>query len=508
MTGLFYSIGFHRSGKPRSWLKALLFRPDSTARPLFYRIVHRKNGSVRPRFSSWVKLPVEPETQRADAITLRPAEIYLLNLKPLEQTVDRWRKAKPLPVLLSHSELDQALSQRSPAAHRGLILSISHDNYRKELGGVQLCVQREEVMAPAKGFDYLQIHPWQPLPRLAHTAEDNDVIVCLVLNGTDLGACRMSTLTQVAADLTSKNQQSLHLVIHQMLGNSPEQLADLARAVGPSECIFWLHDFFSICQSPTLQRNGLAFCNAPAVTSNACALCVSGHERVAHASRMKDFFDRVAVDVISPSDHTAQLWQAKSGLVARSLRVVPHVQLQTMRRATATAVPPDAPIRIGHLGSLAPHKGWNTYASLMNDPDRAPGLEFVVLAAKRPNQGEDHWQSVMVTSEDLFAMAEAVESQKLDVVLNWPDWPETFSFTAHEAMAGSAYVITNTWSGNVAAGVEAAGRGVVLNDPAELLAFVRSDRLRSLVARRRADHGVLQIQAVHSDLTYHLLEEA
>lgn len=508
MNSLFYTIGFRRSGKPRRWLKAVLFRPDSTVRPVFHRIVHRKNGSIRQSFSGWVRIAAEPENQRADDDALRPGEIYLLNLKPLEQTVERWRKTKALPALLDHPALERALLARTPAAHRGLILSVSHDHYRKNLGGVQLCVQREEVMAPAHGYDYLQIHPWQPLPRLAHAAEDPDVVVCLVLNGKDIGVCRMSTLTQVATDLAGKHKQALRLVIHQMLGHSPEQLADLARVACGAQCILWLHDFFSICPSPTLQRNGLAFCNAPAVTSNACGLCVSGRERLSHIPRMQDFFQRVAADVISPSEHTAQLWQSRSGLTGRTMHIVPHVQLQTKPRSTPVVIrPKDAPIRVGHLGSLDPHKGWNTYASLMHDLDRVPNLEFVVLCAKRPNQGEDYWQSVKVTSDDQSAMTDAVESQSLDVVLNWPTWPETFSYTTYEALAGSAYVITNAWSGNVAAGVRALQRGAVLNDPAELLALFRSEQLHNLVARRRADHASMEIHAVHSDFTYHILKE-
>lgn len=474
---------------------------------MFYRIVHRKNGSVRQRYSGWVKGAVETGNQRADDEALRPEEIYLLNLKPLEQTVARWRKTKPLPDLLDQAALEQALQVRSPAAQRGLILSVSHDHYRKELGGVQLCVQREEIMAPAQGYDYLQIHPWQPLPRLAHMDEDPDIAVCLILNGKDIGVCRMSTLTQVAKDLAGTHRQSVRLVIHQMLGHSPEQLADLAVAACGAQCTFWLHDFFSICPSPTLQKNGLAYCNAPAITSNACSLCVSGRERLLHSLRVHDFFQRLAIDVISPSDHTAQVWQSRSGLQGRSLRVIPHVQLQTKPRSTQLApVPKDAPIRVGHLGSLATHKGWNTYTGLMNDLERAPNLEFVVLSAKRPNQGEDHWQPVTVTSDDLTAMTDAVESQRLDVVLNWPDWPETFSYTTFEAMAGSAYVITNAWSGNVAAGVRAAQRGVVLNTQTELLTFFRSDQLRDLAARRRSDHASTEIHAVHSDLTYHVLK--
>lgn len=46
-----------------------------------------------------------------------------------------------------------------------------------------------------------------------------------------------------------------------MLGHSAETIAELATA--GSEAWLWLHDFVTLCPSPHLQRNGIAFCGGP-----------------------------------------------------------------------------------------------------------------------------------------------------------------------------------------------------------------------------------------------------
>lgn len=65
-------LAFHRSGKPRGWLRTLAFPPgDGTVRPIFARAFYKKNGSLRPDFRAFLahnpqyfrqKLPI-PEFQ-------------------------------------------------------------------------------------------------------------------------------------------------------------------------------------------------------------------------------------------------------------------------------------------------------------------------------------------------------------------------------------------------------------------------------------------------------------
>jgi hypothetical protein len=47
-------LSFHKSGRPRDWLRAILSNRRGIIRPYFQRIVFKKNGNVRPRYAAWL----------------------------------------------------------------------------------------------------------------------------------------------------------------------------------------------------------------------------------------------------------------------------------------------------------------------------------------------------------------------------------------------------------------------------------------------------------------------
>jgi hypothetical protein len=92
---------------------------------------------------------------------------------------------------------------------------------------------------------------------------------------------------------------------------------------------------------------------------------------------------------------------------------------------------------------------------------------------------------VTVTDDRPLAMQAAVEAAQVDVALIWPLCRETFSFTAYEAVAGGAAVITGPDSGNVAAFVGDGGHGRVLADEAALAELFASGAALELARARR-----------------------
>lgn len=409
----------------------------------------------------------------------------LIALEPLERNVKRWRRKMAPRKLLDGEALVAAILGDAEGAE--LIFSLGHDQYRQVSGGVQLCIQREETLAVEAGGIYLNLHPWQPLPRLAHAEEDPDPVMVLVRNGTEIGKARMSDLIAATGALRGRIAGA-KVVVHHLLGHLPEQVAELIVAAGERACWLWLHDFFSICPSYTLQRNTVSYCGAPDVSSNACTLCRFGVERVAHNERMQRFFDAVQVHVLSPSEVTAELWQARSGLRAASLEVVPHMALRWGKRAEP--FPEDkTPITIGFLGTPAPHKGWNVFARLVRSLAASPTYRFVYLGQREmPISGVEH-VDVHVTADTPDAMIDAVREAGVDLVLHWASWPETFSLSTYEAFAGGAYVLTNPISGNVAATVARLKRGAILEDEAALHDFVTGAKGAKLVEKLRRERA-------------------
>lgn len=519
MNNVFYALAFHRGGKPRKWLIYLLFNENMEARNILRRIVHKKNGRVRPRFNAWVSQAtslaggtIDQNAQiRNKEEKLGPAELQLQTVIPLEDVVKNWRHKKAPTNLLDYNDLSNCLKPILDRGESKLIVSVSHDNYLKVSGGVQLCIQREQALANERGLTYLQIHPWNPLPRLAHLSEDPDTMVSLILNGLEIGTCQMSTLIEVVRN-TVHNLSNLSVFIHQLLGHLPEQVAELVKLCDSASCIFWLHDSFSLCPSFNLQRNNLTFCGAPPVTSNACTLCIYGRERINHESRLKDFFSALNVKVVSPSKVTAEFWLEKSRFKIESITITPHIELEILQRDSANIIPQPVaedifPIKVAFLGTSAPHKGWPLFTQLMYEYSASPKYHFSVMSSQRPLVGEDDWISVNVSIENLSAMLDAVAANDIDLVLHWPTGRETFSYTTFEAMAGSAYVVTNSGSGNVAAVVDDTGRGAVLSSEDDLFNFFRDGRAEEMVRIRRSLNRRMAITARHSDLSLSFIGE-
>jgi len=502
-----YRILFRKAGKPRKLTRAVLFRKDRTARPLFYRVIHKKNGVVRPHWIYWAAdsspgLPVElpgAGVERVETENLTPAEKVLRRLPRFDRMVADVRRDAPLPDLLSAETIQSQLSALPPGE---LLLVASHDNYREVPGGVQLCIQHEEKAAQERGLNYLQFHPWQHLPALAPEGDGSDLPVTLVLNGKMIGTTTMGTLTEAIASLVAAGQQ-VRLVVHHLLGHSPESITQLARTAQVREVPFWLHDFFTLCPSYTLQRNNLAFCGAPPTESNACQLCVYGQAREGHLQRIEALFKSLPIVAVSPSQVTADFWKSKSKLPLAGFAVVPHVVLDTRPKALPDPVDQSAPITIGFLGGAVPHKGWPAFSEIMFRHS-GTGRRFVVFSDKRPGLGEDEWHFVHVTTDEPDAMAQAVAKAKVDFVLHWASWPETFSFTTFEALTGGAWVLTNPVSGNVQATVQRTGYGAVLDDLADLDRLFADEELEKLAARRRAESARTEITARQSALSFDL----
>ena len=113
--------------------------------------------------------------------------------------------------------------------------------------------------------------------------------------------------------------------------------------------------------------------------------------------------------------------------------------------------------------------------------------------------------NVSVSSSDPLSMVNAVAEIELDFVLNWAIWPETFSFTAHEAIAGGAHVITNTISGNVASIVSKTEMGTIFNDENELFSFFKQGIVEQTAKKMRALNAARDCHPRFSEMTIPLL---
>ncbi|MFB1487474.1 MULTISPECIES: hypothetical protein [unclassified Thiocapsa] len=440
----------------------------------------------------------------------RPLDAFRRQLEDsvsLRVKAKRWAATTECSPTISTAALSEAIAITSG---RGLILSLSHDDYARNYGGVQLVIGDEQAVFSRIGWRYLHVSPATPLPMLADPEPADDFAVSLRVDAEWIGIAKLADLIAVVAE---QRRQSIDIrsVIHHLMGFAPELVCELLRASGDRRPIIWIHDFFTVCPSYALMRNDVVFCGAPPPTSAACGICSYGDERIPHHARMREFFEAMHPSVLAPSEIALSLWQRLAGL--------PHAQGEAhpiARIITAPSErrpPPNAssrPLRVAHLGARAFLKGWSIFEDLAEHLGNDGRYEFLQLGS--PDSGSPLPSfirniPVIVDMRKRNAMVEAIAEARVDVVVSWQLWPETFSLSVHEALVGGAFVVARIGAGNVWPAVEANApeQGCAVVDEAALINLFERDRLRLLVESSPKLRGaLLPIEVTVSWLQMHL----
>jgi hypothetical protein len=400
-----------------------------------------------------------------------------------------WAVAADRSPCLERELITQHLA--AAAGCEALIVSISHDDYQQNLGGVQNVVRQERDALVAAGCAYLHLSPASPLPMLAEPMTDSEFRVRMRL-GSDLVG--VATICDVVMGLEALRASGARIivVVHHLLGHAPEALEPLAE-IATHGTIVWIHDYFTLCSNFSLLRNDVRFCGAPRATSEACCICVYGVDRAEHGRRIRRFFEAAQPLVLAPSETALEVWRSGSDLPCRSAHVQPLARLVLASEPLATGEPA-RPLRVAHLGMRVHHKGWLAFEELALRFGNDPGYAFYQLGTSHgaPLCEAIRNIEVLVNRDRPEAMVEAVAEHRIDVVLSWSPWPETFCYTVHEALAGGAFVLANAGAGHVAAALRRfPDQACVLGDDAELFRLFEEDRLARLVSKARRRRGVL-----------------
>ncbi|MFC3068723.1 glycosyltransferase family protein [Phenylobacterium soli] len=414
----------------------------------------------------------------------------LSELKTVEERVAAAAKASSAVTVAPAADLARALA-KSRTGLGQVHLTFSHDDYSAHLGGVQLCLRREAAAVEAAGRDHLHIFPARPWPVLR---AGEPAPLGVLWNGRAVGTYSAAAIAEALAGVKGAS-----FAIHSMLGHSAEETLAILSAAGLKRGFFWLHDFASLCAGFHLLRDDVEDCAAPPPDSAACGICVYGPWRARHLAEHGKLFEALELTVVSPSQPTLDLWKAAAPHKAAAEVVLPHARL--IERGPAPAG--EGPLRIGFPGVPAAHKGWPVFQALAQAFADDARYEFHLFGAQRPAGALVAFHPVSADGPEPGGMTRAVAAAGIDVALVWPLCRETFSFTAHEAVAAGAAVVTNPDSGNVAAFVAGGGHGLVLTGESALAkAFETGDILQ--LARRVRRPALYDLE--YSALTMDLIE--
>jgi len=528
---IYFDAGFYMAMYPD------VANSASEARAHYLQVGSRSGHDPHPDFSSQYYLDTNQDVRDAgvnpffhhlrtgcfEGRRARPpgghrAEV-LAALVPLADTVKAWRRQDALRALSAKTLLTKLREEIGGVRPRGLVISISHDDYSTNVGGVQLCLAVEQKAFNDRGYLYLHLSPWQALPCLHSGNQPMNVAMRLLCNGAEVGYTLGTELQQVVDELRDDLiELPAHLVVHALHGHAPEVVSALHKALRPTSSFFWLHDFFSLCTGHNLLRNQVSFCGAPPAGSPSCTVCVYGVARDAQLVRIKRLFDEIPFTAVSPSAHTAGLWQQRTSLPVRKLVVHPHCTIEVEGRRISSAdsdidvsdldaggsAATGNTIRVAYLGHPTVHKGWPVFRELVRQACGTGRYEFWHLGTRPDEKLPIRFVPVHVSPADPDAMVRAVEASSIDVVVQWSQWPETFGIAARESVAAGALMVVSQVSGAVAEFVGQEDAGLVLETESELVEAFRSPRIARLVAERRrkgAPVGRLAWSQLTADLT-------
>ena len=369
-----------------------------------------------------------------------------------------------------------------------LHVTFSHDDYTRNLGGVQLCLQYESEQIARRGADHLHLCPevlWPVLRR------DQPAPLAAILNGRRIGVFGAANVARGLADLR-RNATGGSFAIHNLLGHSVDEVLEILAAAGLNEGFFWLHDFTSLCAGYQLLRNDVQDCGAPPPESQACAICLYAAARMPQIDAHERLFGELRLTVVSPSQTTLDFWRGRWSYPAVATVVHPHVSLTPRRPAPAGEVGRIGPrrseprsLRLAFVGMPVAHKGWPVFAELATDFAADPRYRFLHLGARRDPRTDIEFHPVSVSLADPQAMRHALEALEVDVAVIWSIFRETFCLAAYEAIAAGAAIVAPPDSANVAALLAAGADGRVLADEAALRRALASGELADLARRVR-----------------------
>lgn len=441
---------------------------NSGMNPLVHYIRFGRNEGRKPNQNFFVS-PVKPALEITRQADDQAVEIKASSIAP-ESTQNT----------LSASELANTIKENSRASK--FVISLSHDNYLQvTVGGVQVYIANEQKKYNQENLSYIHFFPKESIEFLA---DDNQSFSAGInLDGKFLGTSEIQSIIKALNLLDSF--ELLDIQIHHTMGFNISFLNEILK-LNNRQGNFWIHDYFSICPSYHLLRNGIEYCGAPDVRSNACTICKYGDQRKIQHTKFVDLFENNKFKFIAPSDYTIAFWQSKFPINNPNFQIRPPVQLRWLEKSGDKYH--KGPVRVGFLGLPLPKKGWNTWLKLVNQISQTNKYEFFHFSSMAGDPGSYQRIHTQVTPKQPNSMIDNLIRHKIDVALLWSVVPETFSFTLHEALAAGCYIITNNLSGNIQDFVKKNTQyGLVLETEDELVDLLSSGNLVEFVKNFQRD---------------------
>jgi glycosyltransferase involved in cell wall biosynthesis len=211
--------------------------------------------------------------------------------------------------------------------------------------------------------------------------------------------------------------------------------------------VMTLTDFWTICPKITLQTSSGNLCAGPKGGDECLRLCPELNQDMVRARlRQSRHVLENAQAVVTPSRFVASLVQAEFPKI--KVRIIPHGIRRPRSLLSPKTYGPGDKLVFGYAGGLAPHKGVHILISAFRNVKGAAELRIYGSHFEQPDYFELLKQTANGDTRIRFCGTysdDRLDSifQEFDVLVVPSVWYETYSFSAHEALARGVPVIAS-----------------------------------------------------------------
>jgi GT2 family glycosyltransferase/glycosyltransferase involved in cell wall biosynthesis len=396
-----------------------------------------------------------------------------------------WQARDPLAP--ARRRLDAARWAAAQEA-RPAVLLVTHDHQ----GGVERAIRDRCAALAAAGMRPVLLRPVVDLSGSAEAAERRYLPgLCAVGEGDgDRFPNLRFRLPEELSDLVAllAKARPLRLELHHRLGHHPAVLDLPARLGIPYER--HVHDYALFCPRINLVGGDGRYCGEPDVAT--CEACVAdAGSALEEAIGPADLRARSAAELAG----AVRIVVPSADAAARLARHFPAVRATVVPHEDDSALPPlrppgPPPRRIGVLGAIGIHKGFDVLLACARDAARRDlKLRFVVVGHTHDDARALDTGRIFITGPYRAADLPAVLAEhRIDLAFLPSVWPETWCYTLGEAFrAGLAAVAFDI--GAQAERIRRTGRGLVL--PLGLPAPAINNALLALQVAARDECGTI-----------------
>lgn len=421
--------------------------------------------------------------------------------------------ARSVPVLVPDDGAEEVVGRRvgssviSEIVDRGLIgsgkivIAFAHDDYVERVGGIQIVSAREEVVFRELGDSYISVFPSRESIALSASSPDEFLVRCRMGGELIDGTFSLVDFADAFSDRFA--ERSVVVVVHSVLGHSPEAILKSMELLRPSRAFWWIHDYSVHCQNYRLTRNDVNWCGDPAPDSQSCQVCSYSLVRGQHVDRVRSLIDGVDWVFAAPSEVAAEQSVTGHTPLPRRPLVIPHGSIWR-DGATRGACSENEKVRIAFVGHPSPAKGWIRFLSLLSEAGQeAETFEFFHFGADDRSVPGVRFVELQPDPGGRSTATQKLLLHRIDAIVNFADAKETFNFVTYEAMAAGCCIVTSSRSGNVVVAASAENLLIERDCDDDFANFDYSALRDEIRRKRRSDIGEFRI----TGLTPSLLSE-